>query len=220
MSHRGEVVVSSAELRIEAHDIAERIGEEYVEVEILVREYVAQRARVFRIGRPFILQVVRVGTFLEVDVVCGHLSLFVHHHGHTFVVDAHEGDAEECTSGIATLGETSTAHKGNHITTVEEFRDFSVGVGVNEASAPREILLFDVGGRDAKLHTIRAHLSYVSSTFHFSAETLGNHDTHFVEVVTAINVESHTNAVLPQTSIETEVKLVFLFVGQGVVTHL
>ena len=103
---------------------------------------------------------------------------------------------------------------------VEEFRDFSVGVGVNEASAPREILLFDVGRRDAKLHTIRAHLSHVSSTFHFSAETLGNHDTHFVEVVTAINVESHTNAVLPQASIETEVKLVFLFIGQSVVTHL
>ena len=124
--HRRQIVVASAEFRIQAHHIAKRISEEHIQVEILVRENIAQRACELRICGSFILQEVCVHAFLEIDVVGRHLALFVDHHRHPFIVDAHKRNAEECACRVAAFGETSAAHQRNHITAVEKFRNLCV----------------------------------------------------------------------------------------------
>ena len=95
-------------------------------MEILVRENVAQRPRESWVCGSFVLQEVCVHAFLEVDVVGRHFALFVDHHRHTFIVDAHKRNAEECACRVSAFGETSAAHQRNHITAVEKFRNLRV----------------------------------------------------------------------------------------------
>ena len=47
-----------------------------------------------------------------------------------------------------------------------------------------------------------------------------HHDAHLVEVVARVHIKRHTDAVFPQSSVKTKVKLVLLLIGQSGVTHL
>ena len=189
-------------------------------MEALIGEYVPQRPCVLRICRAFVLEEVSVVTLLEVDVIRRDLPLLIDEHGDTLTVDPCEGDREEGTGRITLLGEAITTDELDHTTLVVELRDLGVGVGVDEARRPREVLGADIGRGDAELHTVGLHLCHVSRANDRTTDPLSDHGTHLVEVVTGVDIEGEVQTIIPETSVDTEVQLVLLLIGQIDITQL
>ena len=138
---------------------------------------------------PSYLRYSVVVTLLEVDVVGRLLTLLVDELGETLVIEADEGDREECTCRVALLSESVSTDKVDHTPLVVELGDLRVRVGVDEARRPVEVLRLDVLRGDAELKTTGHHFCDVGRTDDRTTDTLRDHGAHFIEVTTGVGIE-------------------------------
>ena len=212
--HSREIRIVRLEYGVEAHHVAERVGDEDVQLEPFPLEDVAERPHVGRVDRTRVLEEREVFTLLEVDAGRRDVAVLVEECRETDLVQPHEGDREKRPYGVAFQREPAARHQIHHAHRGLEFAHLVVDVRIDEIGRPAEILGFDVLGRKADFDAVRFHLGDVALLLDDTADALRCHVADQVEVVTFVPVDYQVDAVVGKAHVGPDVELVFLLVGE------
>ena len=212
--HGAQVAVAGSEGGVKAHDVAIRVGDEEVQVPVLVAEHVAQRTGDGGIRRALVDEVACV-VRLEVDVARDDVAVLVDECGQTVAVQPLEVHGEERAVGVALLGEARAGDEVDDAVARVEVGHLCIGVRVDQVGAPLEVLGHDVARGEGELLTVRLHRGHVGILHDGAAHTRGALRANQVVVVTRIPVELEVDAVVQEAQVHADVQLVLLLVGQG-----
>ncbi len=212
--HGEQVAVGFGEDRIQTDHVAERVGDEDIELEAVETEHVAEATEIRRIGRTRILQMSEVVTLLEVDRGGRELAFLVDELRDTLVVQALEVEREDRTRRIAFHTETGARYEVDGTLVRHQVGHLLFQVRIDEVRRPAEVLGFDVAGRKSQLDTRRFQTGDVTVFHHLTADTLRVDHTDQVVVVTLVPVGCEADAVVQEAHVDTDVHLVLLLVSQ------
>ena len=217
--HRVEIVIGAAEHRIQTDHVAEGISQVHVELESAQGKDVAQGTDVGGIHAAGIDQVLLqeiLVPLLEVNIGYCRFTRLVDEGRETLGVQAGIVVREEAPDGIAFESEAGTGDQVERTDVALQLGDLVPRVRIDEVGRPGEALRLDVLRREGDLVTVRLHGSHVAE----ARSVHGRDGTDQVVVVTLVPVEGKVDPVVEETGLETEVQLMLLLVGQGLVGHV
>ena len=154
---------------------------------------------------------------LEVDIGGCDLTFLIDDGGQTFIVQTYERNREQSTVGITLKRITAGADQADDVGIREQFGDLCGSPREGKVGGPVPILCADIMGGERSLDTMRLHGSDIGL---LATVGLGFAITDQVVVVTPIEVGHQVDTVVEEAEVNTEVELMFLLIGQLVVSGL